>query len=64
MFFTNVSALKGELPNEMINVQPTPRTFAQGKWEVGDQFKYSWVLTEELLHQSRPEGRTYGKSGG
>ena len=50
MFFTNVSALRGELPAAIIELLPTPRTLKQGKWEVGDQFKYSWALTEEKRH--------------
>jgi hypothetical protein len=50
MFFTNVSALRGELPAGIIELLPTPRTLNQGKWEVGDQFKYSWALTEERRH--------------
>ena len=50
MFFTNVSALRGELPNEIFGLLPTPRTLKQGKREVGDQFQYSWALTEEKRH--------------
>src|SRR5262249_2041266 len=47
MFFTNVSALRGELPTEIIKLLPAPRTLKQGKREVADQFQYSWALTEE-----------------
>ena len=50
MFFTNVSALRDELPIEIIKLLPTPRTLKQGKREVGDQFQYSWALTEEKRH--------------
>jgi hypothetical protein len=52
MFFTNASALRGELPNELIQLMPAPRTLKQGKREVGDQFKYSWALTEEKRHSA------------
>jgi hypothetical protein len=50
MFFTNASALRGELPNELIQLLLPPRTLQQGKRHVGDQFKYSWALTEEKRH--------------
>jgi hypothetical protein len=50
MFFTNVSALRGELPNELIQLLLPPRTLKQGKREVSDQFKYSWALTDEKRH--------------
>jgi hypothetical protein len=52
MFFTNKSALKGELPEELIQLMPAPRTLKQGKREVGDQFKYSWALTDEKRHSA------------
>src|SRR5262249_23592812 len=50
MFFTNVSALRGDCPKEIIGLLPTPRTLKQGRREVGDQFQYSWALTEEKRH--------------
>ena len=52
IFFTNASALRGELPAELIQLMPTPRTLKQGKREVGGQFKYSWALTEEKKHST------------
>jgi len=45
-----VNALRDELPTEIIELLPTPRTLKQGKREVGDQFQYSWALTEEKRH--------------
>jgi hypothetical protein len=50
MFFTNVSALTGDLPVEIINLLPAPRTLQQGRREVSEQFQYSWALTEEGRH--------------
>jgi hypothetical protein len=50
MFFTNVNAARGELPDEIIKLLPTPRTLRQGVREVSDQFQYSWRLTEEKRH--------------
>ncbi len=52
MFFTNASALRGELPIELIQLLPAPRTLKQGEREVGDQFKYSWAITEEKRHSA------------
>ena len=34
MYFTNVSVVKGELPMELINLLPAPRTLRQGQREV------------------------------
>jgi hypothetical protein len=50
MFFTNVSDLRGEIPIDLINLLPAPRTLKQGKREVSEQFRYSWALTEEGRH--------------
>jgi len=50
MYFTNVRAAKGELPMEIINHLPSPRTLQQGKWDVRGQFSYSFLLTEEQRH--------------
>ena len=49
-FFTNVSDLRGEIPIDLINLLPAPRTLKQGKREVSEQFRYSWALTEEGRH--------------
>ena len=50
MFFTNVSHLRGEIPAELINLLPEPRTLKQGIREVSNQFQYSWAITEERRH--------------
>lgn len=50
MYFTNVSVAKGELPIDLINLLPAPRTLRQGQREVSSQFQYSWRLTEEGRH--------------
>jgi hypothetical protein len=50
MYFTNVSAAKGELPMEIINLLPPPKTLRQGQKEVSGQFSYSFLLTEERRH--------------
>jgi hypothetical protein len=50
MFFTNVSAIRGELPTQIIQLLPPPRTLRQGRREVSDQFQYSWAVTEEGRH--------------
>jgi hypothetical protein len=50
MYFTNVSAAKSELPMEIINLLPSPRTLQQGKKDVRDQFSYSSLITEERRH--------------
>jgi hypothetical protein len=50
MFFTNVNDLRGEIPTEVVELLPPPRTLKQGKREVSAQFRYSWGLTEEGRH--------------
>jgi hypothetical protein len=50
MFFTNVNAMRGELPMELIGLLGAPQTLKQGIREVSDQFQYSWRLTEEKRH--------------
>jgi hypothetical protein len=50
MYFTNVSAARGELPMEIINRLPPAQTLRQGRRDVLDQFTYSFLLTEERRH--------------
>ena len=50
MYFTNVSAARGELPRDIINLLPERKTLQQGQRHVSDQFNYSWLLTEERRH--------------
>jgi hypothetical protein len=50
MYFTNVSAARGELPMGIIEMLPAPITLRQGVREVGRQFSYSWRVTEEERH--------------
>jgi len=50
LWFSNVQAARGELPMELINLLPGPRTLRQGTKHVGDQFQYSWQVTEEGRH--------------
>jgi hypothetical protein len=50
LYFTNVSAARGELPKEVIDLLPEPMTLQQGKRNVRGQFNYSWMLTEERRH--------------
>jgi hypothetical protein len=52
MYFTNVNAAKGELPMEIIQLLPSPRTLQQGKKNVLGQFSYSHLLTEEGRHSA------------
>jgi hypothetical protein len=49
-YFTNVSAARGELPREVIDILPDRRTLMQGTKHVSDQFTYSSVSTEEKRH--------------
>ena len=47
IWFSNVQAARGEIPEELLATLPAPRTITQGKKHVADQFQYSWVTTEE-----------------
>jgi hypothetical protein len=40
MYFTNANVAKGELPTELINLLPEPRTLKQRRREVSSQFQY------------------------
>jgi hypothetical protein len=50
MYFTNANAAKGELPMDIINLLPSPKTLQQGKKDVSNQFSYSFQRTEEGRH--------------
>ena len=50
MYFTNVNVARAELPMDLINLLPEPRTLRQGQREVSAQFQYSWRVTEEGRH--------------
>ena len=49
-YFTNVSAVRGELPLGVLDFLPNRRTLKQGTKHVSDQFTYSSVSTEEKRH--------------
>jgi hypothetical protein len=46
MWFSNLQALKGEIPNVLFEVLPSPLTLQQGTKSVGDQFRYSFANGE------------------
>jgi len=51
LYFTNVNAVRGELPLQIINSLPgPPKTLRQGTKHVSSQFSYSWQTTDEGLH--------------
>ena len=52
LYFTNVNAVRGELPREIIDLMPSPRTLKQGTKHVSDQFSYSWQSTEERRYSA------------
>ena len=48
MWFSNVQALSGEMPEQLLQFVPTQRaTLRQSKKKVSDQFTYTWAITEE-----------------
>jgi hypothetical protein len=47
IWFSNAQAFRGEIPANLLEMLPTPRTMTQGKQHVGDQFQYSWITTDE-----------------
>jgi hypothetical protein len=46
-FFSNLSAARGRLPAELIELCGDPRTLAQGKQAVGQQFTYASTCDTE-----------------
>jgi hypothetical protein len=49
MWFSNVQAMKGDIPQELFDLLPSPKSLHQGRKSVGDQFKYS-VASGERGH--------------
>jgi hypothetical protein len=39
--YSNYQALKGEIPNELMNILGAPQTLRQGRWEVSNQFTFA-----------------------
>jgi hypothetical protein len=51
LYYTNVNAARGELPDEIIKLLPEPpKTLRQGMKHVTNQFSYSWLPTVEGRH--------------
>jgi hypothetical protein len=50
LWFSNTQAARGELPMSAIELLPKKQTLRQGTKEVGDQFEYSWRVTDEGRH--------------
>jgi hypothetical protein len=46
MWFSNLQAMKDEIPRELFEMLPSPKSLQQGRKSVGDQFKYSVALGE------------------
>jgi hypothetical protein len=47
MWFSNVQALKGELPQQLLQFLPPTQTLRMGKQNAGNQFQYACAITEE-----------------
>ncbi len=43
-WFSNAQAAVGQIPKELFEMLPPPRTLQQGLREVSDQFQYAWAL--------------------
>jgi hypothetical protein len=50
MWFSNAQAIRGEMPENLLQMLPSPSTLRQGKKDVSDQFQYAWAVTEEKDH--------------
>jgi len=50
MWFSNAQAIKGDIPEELLAMLPSPTALRQGRVDVGDQFQYAWGVTEEKDH--------------
>lgn len=46
-WFTNYQALTGDMPHKLIDMLGAPKTLVQGRWEVGDQFRYASAGSKE-----------------
>jgi hypothetical protein len=51
MWFSNMQAIKGQIPESLLELLPSPRTLRQGTVNVSDQFQYSWAGPEEKGHR-------------
>ena len=49
-WFSNYDRMTGNIPDSLISQLPEPRTLKQGKWNVRDQFEYSFVVSEDEKH--------------
>ncbi|MBR0963016.1 hypothetical protein JQ554_02890 [Bradyrhizobium diazoefficiens] len=49
MWFSNLQAMKDDIPQELFDLLPGPKSLQQGRKGVGDQFKYS-IATGEKGH--------------
>lgn len=46
-WYSNVDALENALPNEIMRFMGGIKTLEQGSWNVGEQFSYAYVVSEE-----------------
>jgi len=44
MWFSNLQALKGQIPQELFDLLPSPTSLRQGAKSVGEQFQYSYAI--------------------
>ena len=49
-WYSNYDRMTGKIPDDVINQLPEPITLAQGRWNVRDQFEYSFGVTEDEKH--------------
>jgi hypothetical protein len=47
MWFSNLQAMTGDIPQELFDMLPNPKSLQQGRKSVGDQFKYSFAPGEQ-----------------
>src|SRR4029078_6458331 len=50
MWFSNLQAMRGELPHELIRALPPPQSLKQGMNDASDQFRYTSAVTEGRRH--------------
>jgi hypothetical protein len=46
MWFSNLQAMRGQIPSSLFDMLPSPSTLQQGTKSVGDQFRYSYATGE------------------
>jgi hypothetical protein len=46
MWFSNIQAMNGQIPEELFSLLPSPSTLRQGAKSAADQFKYSYAIGE------------------